>query len=37
MKKYKNKTGAIPGFQVREGGAQIFGVFRVKNLDFTRD
>jgi hypothetical protein len=40
-------TGVDPGFQVRrggahlkklrlaEGGAKIFGVFRVKNLDFT--
>jgi hypothetical protein len=38
-------TGADPGFQVRgahlkklrraEGGAKIFGVFRVKNHDFT--
>ena len=38
-------TGADPGFQVRgahlkkmrraEGGANIFGVFRVKNHDFT--
>ena len=38
-------TGANPGFQVRgahlkklrrsEGGAKIFGVFRVKNHDFT--
>jgi hypothetical protein len=37
--------GADPGFQVRgahlkkmrraEGGAEIFGVFRVKNHDFT--
>jgi hypothetical protein len=41
-----HKTGADPGFQVRggahlkklrraEGGAKIFGVFRVKNHDFT--
>jgi hypothetical protein len=39
-------TGADPGFQVwggalkklcrAEGGAKIFGVFRVKNLDFTQ-
>ena len=39
-------TGADPGFQVRgahlrklrraEGGANIFGVFRVKNHDFTQ-
>ena len=39
------KAGADPGFQVRgvhlkklgraEGGANIFGVFRVKNHDFT--
>ena len=38
-------SGAVPGFQVRgadlkklrrvEGGANIFGVFRVKNHDFT--
>ena len=38
-------SGADPGFQVRgahlkesrraEGGAKIFGVFRVKNNDFT--
>jgi hypothetical protein len=37
-------AGADPGFQVRgppkkmrraEGGAKIFGVFRVKNHDFT--
>ena len=38
-------SGADPGFQVRgahlkklrraEGGANIFGVFRVKNYDFT--
>jgi hypothetical protein len=39
-------SGADPGFQVRagvalkklrraEGGAKIFGVFRVKNHDFT--
>jgi hypothetical protein len=39
-------TGADPGFQVRggahlkklrraEGGAKIFGIFRVKNHDFT--
>jgi hypothetical protein len=43
---YRIYTGADPGFQVRggahlkklrraEGGANIFGVFRVKNLDFT--
>ena len=40
-----NIPGADPGFQVRgahlkklrraEGGAKIFGVFRVKNHDFT--
>jgi len=40
-----SSTGADPGFQVRgahlkklrrmEGGAKIFGVFRVKNHDFT--
>jgi hypothetical protein len=40
-----HSTGADPGFQVRgahlkqlrraEGGAKIFGVFRVKNHDFT--
>jgi hypothetical protein len=39
-------SGADPGFQVRgvyfkklrraEGGAKIFGVFRVKNHDFTQ-
>ena len=39
-------TGADPGFQVRgahlkklrraEGGAKIFGVFRVKNHNFTQ-
>ena len=39
------ETGADPGFPVRggalkkirraEGGAKIFGVFRVKNHDFT--
>ena len=30
-------SGADPGFQLRraEGGAKIFGVFRVKNYDFT--
>ena len=32
-------TGADPGFQVRgrraEGGTNIFGIFRVKNHDFT--
>ena len=28
------KAGADPGFQDR-GGAKIFGVFRVKNHDFT--
>ena len=42
---YINKTGADPGFQVRgahlkklrraEGGTKNFGVFRVKNHDFT--
>ena len=43
---YRIYTGADPGFQVRggahlkklrraEGGAKIFGVFRVKNHDFT--
>ena len=42
---YKQITGADPGFQAREahlkklrraeGGANIFGVFRVKNHDFT--
>ena len=43
---YRIYTGADPGFQVRggahlkklrraEGGANIFGVFRVKNHDFT--
>ena len=43
----QHKSGADPGFQVRggeahlkklrraEGGAKIFGVFRVKNHDFT--
>jgi hypothetical protein len=41
----KTTSGADPGFQVRgahlkklrrsEGGAKIFGVFRVKNHDFT--
>jgi len=40
-----SNTGADPGFQVRgalkksrraEGGAKIFGVFRVKNHDFTQ-
>ena len=40
-----NKPGADPGFQVRgahlkklrraEGGAKIFGIFHVKNHDFT--
>ena len=47
QKKYDERynTGAVPGFQVRgahlkklrraEGGANIFGVFRVKNHDFT--
>ena len=40
-----HKSGTDPGFQVRgaylkklrraEGGAKIFGVFRVKNHDFT--
>ena len=40
------KSGADPGFQVRgrtltksrraEGGVKIFGVFRVKNHDFTQ-
>jgi hypothetical protein len=40
-----HSTEAVPGFQVRgahlkklrraEGGANIFGVFRVKNHDFT--
>ena len=40
-----NKAGADPGFQVRgmylkklrqaEGGAKYFGIFRVKNHDFT--
>ena len=40
-------TGADPGFQVRgahfkksrraEGGAKTFGVFRVKNHDFTQN
>ena len=45
--KHLTFTGADPGFQVRgggahlqklrraEGGANIFGVFRVKNHDFT--
>ena len=44
---FKNDTpGADPGFQVRgvhlkklrrtEGGAKMFGVFRVKNHDFTQ-
>ena len=30
-------SGAVPGFQVRGGGALkiYFGVFRVKNHDFT--
>ena len=42
---YPRITGADPGFQVRgahlkemrraEGGTNIFGVFRVKNHDFT--
>jgi hypothetical protein len=42
---YRRAAGADPGFQVRggalkklhraEGGAKIFGVFRVKNHDFT--
>jgi hypothetical protein len=42
---YVNNAGADPGFQVRgahlkkllraEGGANIFGVIRVKNHDFT--
>ena len=42
---YGHTSGADPGFQVRgahlnklcraEGGAKIFGVFRVKNHDFT--
>ena len=42
---YKRNSGADPGYQVRrahlkklrraEGGANIFGVFRVKNHDFT--
>ena len=42
----KQLAGADPGFQVRgahlknlrraEGGANIFGVFRVKNHDFTQ-
>jgi hypothetical protein len=42
---YHYNSGADPGFQVRgehlkkllraEGGAKIFGVFRVKNHDFT--
>ena len=42
----EHRSGADPGFQVRggaylkklrraEGGAKIFGVFRVKNHDFT--
>ena len=33
----KHVSGADPGFQVSraEGGAKIFGVFRVKNHDFT--
>ena len=41
----RKEAGADPGFQVRgahlkklrraEGGAKIFGVFRVKNHDFT--
>ena len=45
-KEYRHKTGADPAFQVRgginfkklrraEGGAKKFGVFRVKNHDFT--
>ena len=28
-------AGADPGFQVKEGGANFGGVFRVKNHDFT--
>jgi hypothetical protein len=42
---FLHQSGADPGFQVRgahlkklrraEGGAKIFGVFRVKNHDFT--
>ena len=42
---FRTYPGADPGFQVRgayfkkmrrsEGGAKIFGVFRVKNHDFT--
>ena len=42
---FDHMAGADPGFQVRgghlkklrraEGGAKIFGVFRVKNHDFT--
>jgi hypothetical protein len=42
----RKHTGADPGFQVRgvdlkklrraEGGTKIFGVFRVKNPDFTQ-
>jgi hypothetical protein len=43
---YEYSSGADPGFQVRggahskklrrvEGGVKIFGVFRVKNHDFT--
>ncbi len=42
---HKHKAGADPGFQARgaqlkklrraEGGTIIFGVFRVKNHDFT--
>ena len=47
QKKYDERynTGAVPGFQVRgahlkklrraKGGTNIFGVFRVKNHDFT--
>ena len=43
---YRRAAGADPGFQVRggalkklhraEGGAKIFGVFHVKNHDFTQ-
>jgi hypothetical protein len=43
--KFYNITGADPGFHIRggalkkfaraEGGAKMFGVFRVKNHDFT--
>ena len=44
---YGTKSGADPGFQVRgrgahlkkwrraEGGAKVFGAFRVKNHDYT--